>query len=58
MAERSIAAVLKTVEPSRVPGVRIPLPPLSTSVALVKEVFYLPEVKLTDLYVLCLYFTM
>ena len=30
MAEWTIASVLKTVEPSRVPGVRIPLsPPLS-----------------------------
>ena len=28
MAEWSIAAVLKTVVPVRVPGVRIPLPPL------------------------------
>ena len=28
MAERSNAAVLKTVEPLRVPGVRIPLSPL------------------------------
>ena len=27
MAEWSIAAVLKTVEPARVPGVRIPLSP-------------------------------
>lgn len=27
MAERSIAAVLKTVDPARGPGVRIPLPP-------------------------------
>ena len=29
MAERSNAAVLKTVVPSRVPGVRIPFPPQS-----------------------------
>ena len=30
MAERTIASVLKTVEPLRVPGVRIPLsPPLA-----------------------------
>jgi len=28
MAERTNATVLKTVEPSRVPGVRIPLLPL------------------------------
>ncbi len=27
MAERTIASVLKTVEPARVPGVRIPLSP-------------------------------
>ena len=27
MAERTIASVLKTVEPLRVPGVRIPLSP-------------------------------
>lgn len=27
MAERPIAAVLKTVEPARVPGVQIPLSP-------------------------------
>ena len=33
MAERTIATVLKTVGPSRVPGVRIPLPPLEDSIA-------------------------
>ena len=31
MAEWSIAAVLKTVEPARVPGVRIPLSPFKIS---------------------------
>ena len=43
MAERSIAAVLKTVDPSRGPGVRIPLPPLLTSVAPVKQVTFYQE---------------
>ena len=31
MAEWSIAAVLKTVEPARVPGVQIPLSPFKIS---------------------------
>jgi hypothetical protein len=33
MAERTIATVLKTVEASRSPGVRIPLPPLHIPLA-------------------------
>lgn len=37
MAERPIAAVLKTVEPARVPGVQIPLSPLFFSTQLIKK---------------------
>ncbi len=37
MAEWSIAAVLKTVEPARVPGVRIPLSPFKISRNLLKN---------------------
>ena len=40
MAERSNAAVLKTVEPARAPGVRIPLSPHNLCDALM-EVFLL-----------------
>ena len=39
MAERSNAAVLKTVEPARAPGVRIPLSPLLSAEALAKADF-------------------
>ena len=38
MAERSNAAVLKTVDDVSRPGVRIPLSPLSTSEASAREV--------------------
>ena len=37
MAERPIAAVLKTVEPARVPGVQIPLSPLFLARNLLKN---------------------
>lgn len=37
MAERPIAAVLKTVEPARVPGVQIPLSPLFLARNLLKK---------------------
>lgn len=47
MAERSNAPVLKTGDPSRGPGVRIPLPPQSNYWAIAPAMaFYLEKVNL------------
>ena len=46
VAEWSIAAVLKTVEPLRVPGVRIPLPPLERLTSMM-SVFFFPHSRVT-----------
>ncbi len=42
MAERSNAVVLKTIEPSRAPGVRIPLSPQAQKALTIVRVFYFP----------------
>ena len=42
MAERSNAAVLKTVVPARVPGVRIPLSPLKIETRLPRVFLFTP----------------